>query len=39
VRGEMPIYGAAGVIGAAQVVNQQSSGFPDTAAALSAGAF
>ena len=41
VRGEMPIYGAAGVIGASQVVNQQpSTGLgPEGAAALGAGAY
>ena len=44
VRGEMPIYGAAGVIGAEQLVNQQqpppANGVsPDGAAALGAGAY
>jgi hypothetical protein len=42
LRAEMPLYGAAGVIGTAQVVNQQqpSAGMtPEGAAALGAGAY
>ena len=42
LRAEMPLYGTAGIIGTAQVVNQQppAAGVsPDGAAALSAGAY